>query len=156
MWPLPPVSCALSLCDSCTGMWSCLFVFTKIPPINWCTCSRRNFETWGTAVTGSAASCVVCLFQGAGDGASLQPDERPQLQSPSPAAILTDGLGIKGLRGLNALCCQSSFSSTHLTMSVSFQTVHGPHVDSRINANPLCGRKHLHSLASAPLSDITS
>lgn len=55
-------------------------------------------------------SYLCSVPRGAGSAASLRPDERPQLQSPSPAAILTDGLGIKRLRVLNAHCCQSHLS----------------------------------------------
>lgn len=62
---------------------------------------------------------VLCDYlcgvpRGAGSAASLWLDERPQLQSPSPAAVLTDGLGIKGLRVLNAHCCQSHLSQVPL------------------------------------------
>lgn len=95
---------------------------------------------------------VSGMHNGTGSVASLQPHERPLLQSTSPAAVLTDGSGIKGLRALNACCCQSqlSFSGTHLTISLfSFDTVQGP-------LDHLSGLKHLHSLASALLSNITS
>ena len=71
----------------------------------------------------------VCgVHHGTGRAASLQPHERPLLQSTSPAAVMTDGSGIKRLRALNACCCQShlSFSGTHLTMPLFFYTVQGP------------------------------
>ena len=57
------ISYAFSSCDFCTGTRSCLFVFTKILTINWCTCSRRNVTTRGAAVTCSAATCVVCIME---------------------------------------------------------------------------------------------
>ena len=117
--------------------------------------------------TGSSSNMLcgyVCgVHHGTGSTASLQPHERPLLQSASPAAILTDGSGIKGLRALNACCCQShlSFSGTHLTMSLSFYTVQGPLVlIPGQTLDHLSSLKHLHSLAlntpSALLSDITS
>ena len=68
--------------------------------------------------TGSSNNVLCGYVRGvhhrAGSAASLQPDERSLLQSSSPAAVLTDGLGIKGLRALNAHCCQSHLSQAPL------------------------------------------
>lgn len=117
-----------------------LVCFHKILTSNWRTYCRRNMKT-GTAIRALWLLCGAC--RGAGGVASLR-------HSPSPAAILTDGLEIKGLGALNARCCRSHLSHTHLTLSLSsFQTIQEP-PDSRINASCLSGLKYLHSMASVP------